>query len=39
MDHQFGPIVLPAAYDVLVYIDKTTASKCFGFTQTGRKKD
>jgi erythromycin esterase len=39
MDHQFGPVVLPAAYDVLVYIDKTTASKCFGFTQTGRKKD
>jgi erythromycin esterase len=39
MDQQFGPVAAPSAFDVLVYIDKTTASKCFGFTQAGRKKD
>jgi len=39
MDQQFGPVVAPVAYDVLVYIDKTTASKCFGFTQSSRKKE
>jgi erythromycin esterase len=35
MDMQFQPCVLSDLYDVIVFVDKTTASKCFGFTQAG----
>ena len=33
MDMQFQPCVLPDLYDAIVFVDKTTASRCFGFTQ------
>jgi erythromycin esterase len=39
MEEQFHPQVVPNQFDVLVYIDKTTASKCFGFTQMRKKKE
>lgn len=29
MDRQFYPVVVPDAYDVLIYFDKTKASACF----------
>jgi erythromycin esterase len=39
MENQFQPRVVPAEFDVLVYIDRTTASKCFGFAPAARGKD
>jgi erythromycin esterase len=33
MDMQFQPCILPELYDVIVFVDRTTASRCFGFTQ------
>ena len=37
MDNQFQPRNVPAEFDVLIYVDKTSASKCFGLTPAGRK--
>lgn len=37
MEDQFFPVSAPALYDVLVYVDKTSASKCFGYTQGAKK--
>jgi erythromycin esterase-like protein len=39
MENQFQPRVVPAEFDVLIYIDKTTASKCFGFAPAPGAKD
>jgi erythromycin esterase-like protein len=39
MDRQFQPRVVPAEFDVLIYIDKTTASRCFGLTGERPAKD
>src|SRR5262249_37450211 len=37
MERQFHPTVVSREYDVLVYVGKTTASRCFGFTQARAK--
>jgi erythromycin esterase len=39
MDNQFQPRIVPAEFDVLIYIDKTTASRCFGLTPRARGKE
>ena len=36
MDRQFFPIVVPDAYDVLIYFDQTRATECFRVTAAGK---
>jgi erythromycin esterase len=36
MDHQFSPIVVPDAFDVLIYFDRTRATECFRVTASGK---
>jgi erythromycin esterase len=38
MDHQFAPRIVPGEFDLLIYVDRTSASKCFGYTQAATKK-
>jgi erythromycin esterase len=37
MDAQFQPRDVPAEFDIFVYVNRTTATKCFGLTQDADK--
>jgi erythromycin esterase len=37
MEQQFQPRVVPDEFDVLIYLDRTSATKCFGLTPAAKK--
>jgi hypothetical protein len=37
MEQQFQPRVVPDEFDVRIYLDRTSATKCFGPTPAAKK--